>query len=197
MRHCLVDDTCVHTIDLDNAETDWLSRRLRGDDGAPLAAAFGLAIERRAEGAAFVVPDDAFRWPAELGQTPFPTTGIVPHVGTLLSDHVASAGHTGGPGPGWRGMPRTAVLAELTRLAERQTTGKGGWPAERAADPAGLLDDVEQLLRGVGLLRISEDSWWLSPVLGRWESPPAMPASAPGLPDSHTDTAPSLYGEQT
>ena len=64
MRRRLVDDTCVHTVDLDEAESDWLSRRLRGDDGAPLAATFGLTIERRAEGAAgIVVPDDSFWWP--------------------------------------------------------------------------------------------------------------------------------------
>lgn len=72
MRRRLVDDTCVHTVDLDERELDWLSRRLRGDDGGPLAAAFGLTVERRTEGAAFVVPDDAFRWPRELGDVPFP-----------------------------------------------------------------------------------------------------------------------------
>jgi uncharacterized protein (TIGR02678 family) len=172
MRRRLIDDTCVHTVDLDEAEADWLSRRLRGDDGAPLAAAFGLVIERRAEGAAFVVPDEAFRWPSELGQVPFPAAGIVPHVATLLADHVAAHGATGGPGPGWRGMARDVVLAELTDLANQQTTGRGGWPAERAADPFGLLVDVERLLTGAGLLRVFDSFWWLSPVMGRWETPP-------------------------
>jgi uncharacterized protein (TIGR02678 family) len=174
MRRRLVDDTCVHTIDLDEAEADWLSRRLRGDDGQPLAAAFGMVIERRDEGAAFVVPDDAFRWPHELGQVPFPATGIVPHVAMLLADHIAAHGDIGGPGPRWRGMARTEVLAELTNLAQRQTTGKGGWPADRAADPQGLLDEAERLLIGAGLLRIVEGYWWLSPALGRWEEAPTM-----------------------
>ena len=105
MRRMLVDDTCVHTVDLDADEADWLSRRLRGDDGGPLAAAFGMVIERRAEGAAFVVPDDAFRWPSELGQVPFPGAGIVPHVALLLSDLIGADGElAGGPGAGWRGM---------------------------------------------------------------------------------------------
>ncbi|WP_196763772.1 DUF2398 family protein [Mycobacterium avium] len=103
----------------------------------------------------------------------------LPHVAMLLADHIAIKGQTGGPGPGWRGMPRVAVLAELTRLAEQQTTGKGGWPAERAADPAGLLTDVQQLLTGVGLLRIVDCCWWLSPVMGRWEPPPTAPAPTP------------------
>lgn len=173
MRRRLVDDTCVHSLDLDEAEADWLSRRLRGDDGGPLAAAFGLAIERRAEGAAFVMPDDHFRWPNELGQVPFPGSGIVPHVALLLSDVVAADGEVEeAPGPGWRGMPRTDVLEALTEMAQRQTSGKGGWPAERVADPEGLLSDVERLLTGVGLLRTVDGWWWLSPVTGRWEAPP-------------------------
>lgn len=186
MRRRLVDDTCVHTVELDEQEADWLSRRLRGDDGGPLAAAFGLAIERRSEGAAFVVPDDSFRWPRELGEVPFPHAGIVPHVALLLADIVAAEGELeGGPGSGWRGMERTRVLAMLTELAERQTTGRGGWPAERAADPDGLLDDAEQLLRGAGLLRVHDGWWWLSPATGRWEAPPnAAFAPQAGSPPS-------------
>lgn len=35
MRRALVDDTCVHTALLDEAEAQWLSQRARGDDGAP------------------------------------------------------------------------------------------------------------------------------------------------------------------
>lgn len=171
MRRRLIDDTCVHTVDLDDAEADWLSRRWR-DDGVPLATAYGLSIERRGEGAAFVVPDDAFRWPSELGEVPFPAFGLVPHVAVLLADHVAAEGTTGGPGAGWRGMLRAEVLTELTELASQQTVGRGGWPPERAADPTGLLADVENLLSGVGLLRSADEWWWLSPVLGRWEAPP-------------------------
>lgn len=173
MRRRLVDDTCLHTVDLDDAEADWLSRRFRADDGGPLATAFGLMLERRTEGAAFVVPDDAFRWPRELGEVPFPATGIVPHVALLLSDILAAEGDTaGGPGTGWRGLPREQVLQHLTDLASRQTTGRGGWPADRAADPSGLLADAEALLRAAGLLRMLDGWWWLSPATGRWEAPP-------------------------
>jgi len=202
MRRRLVDDTCVHTVDLDDSEADWLSRRVRGDDGAPLAAAFGMVVERRAEGAAFVVPDDTFRWPHELGQVPYPSTGIVPHVATLLADFVAAEGNAGGPGPGWRGLVRADVLAELTTLADGHSTGKGGWPAERAADPPGLLADVECLLVGVGLLRPIDDWWWLSPVMGRWEAPPntsfapvAMPRDTRSKPAAISRIA-SLFDEE-
>lgn len=197
MRRRLIEDTCVHIVDLDEAEQDWLSRRLRGDDGGPLAAAFGLAIERRTEGAAFVVPDDAFRWPRELGDVPFPGAGIVPHVALLLADIVAAEGESGGPAAGWRGLARERVLAELSDLASRQTTGRGGWPAERAADPAGLLNDAERLLVGAGLLRVTDGWWWLSPATGRWEPPPnsafaPRPVPAP-RPDAPVDvrTTPS------
>lgn len=190
MRRRLVDDTCVHTVDLDDAEADWLSRRFRGDDGGPLAAAFGLVPERRSEGAAFVVPDDAFRWPKELGELPFPAAGIVPHVALLLADILAVDGETaGGPSAGWRGLPREQVLARLSELAARQTTGRGGWPAERAADPSGLLADAEALLRGVGLLRVTDGWWWLSPATGRWEAPPNS-AFAPAAREPRTVPAP-------
>lgn len=201
MRRRLVDDTCVHAVDLDEAELDWLSRRVRSDDGAPLAAAYGLVLERRGEGAAFVVPDEQFRWPRELGEVPFPTTGLVPHVATLLIDQVAAEGSTdGSPGPGWRGMPWTALGSWLAELAGSRTTGTGGWPADRAADPDGLLADVERLLRGVGLLRVRDGWWWLSPVTGRWEAPPnaALAAAGPAArtgPASPQAGSGALFGE--
>lgn len=188
MRRRLVDDTCLHTIDLDEAESDWLSRRLRADDGGPLAAAFGLSIERRLEGAAFVVPDDAFRWPRELGDVPFPASGIVAHVALLLADLLAAEGETAdAPGRGWRGLPREQVLELLTELASRQTTGRGGWPADRAADPGRLLADAEDLLLGAGLLRVRDGWWWLSPVTGRWEAP----SNAAFLPSPVVPTTPT------
>ena len=196
MRRRLIDDTCVHSVDLDEAEQDWLSRRLRGDDGGPLAAAFGLVIERRTEGAAFVVPDDAFRWPRELGDVPFPGAGIVPYVALLLADIVAAEGAPGGPGAGWRGLPRERVLAELSDLASRQTTGRGGWPAERAADPAGLLKDAEGLLISTGLLRMDIGWWWLSPAMGRWEAPPNSAFSGGLLPTPRAEAEPSTLNPE-
>jgi uncharacterized protein (TIGR02678 family) len=195
MRRRLIDDTCVHAIDLDEAEADWLSRRVRSDDGGPLAAAFGLAVERRSEGAAFVLPDDAFRWPWELGDQRYPTTGLVPHVATLLADIVAAEGTAeGGPGTGWRGMPRAEVLAHLRDLAAGRATGRGGWSAEKAADPPGLLAEVEVLLRAVGLLRVFDEVWWLSPATGRWEPPPNA-AFAPAPAAAHIGTGDSLFDD--
>lgn len=205
MRRRLVDDTCVHAADLDEAELDWLSRRVRSGDGGPLATAYGMVVERRGEGAAFVVPDDAFRWPRELGETPFPTTGLVPHVATLVIDTVAAEGSvgsdegSGSPGPGWRGMPEPELRRWLAELARSRTTGTGGWPAERAADPDGLLADVARLLRGAGLLRIRGGHWWLSPVTGRWEAPPnaALSLTPPTPPASRVPTgAPGTLFDQ-
>lgn len=199
MRRRLVDDTCVHSVDLDEAEVDWLSRRLRGDDGGPLADAFGLVIERRSEGAAFVLPDDAFRWPRELGDVPFPGTGIVPHVALLVADLVAAEGEAlGGPGPGWRGLGREGILVELTRIAEHRTTGKGGWPAEKAADPEGLLGEAGRLLTAVGLLRVVDEIWWVSPVTGRWEAPPNAALAVPALqpPPEAPPAIDSLFDEE-
>jgi uncharacterized protein (TIGR02678 family) len=176
MRRRLVDDTLVHTDDLDEAEADWLSRRVRGDDGAPLAAAFGLHLERRAEGAAFVVPDDAYRYPNELGPLPFPAQGTVPHAALLLCEQAGIDGQSAGaPGAGWRGFPEPDVLRRLAELAARFRPGRGGWSQEYTSDPDALARQVETLLTGIGLLRVHvvEEGdggafWWFSPASGRW-----------------------------
>ena len=195
MRRRLVDDAVVHTIDLDDAEADWLSRRVRGDDGAPLAAAFGLHLERRAEGAAFVMPDDAFRHPHELGPLPFPTTGTVPHAALLLADHASAAGHnTGAPGPGWLGLTHDEVAGRLAELAGIH----GNWAAEYASDIERLAADVHVLLSGLGLVRRDgTGDWWFSPVTGRWQASPDEPSERrPGRAAATTaETVPLAAGE--
>jgi uncharacterized protein (TIGR02678 family) len=179
MRRRLVDDTLVHVVDLDDPEADWLSRRVRGDDGGPLATAFGLHLERRAEGAAFVLPTEAFRHPRELGPVPFPVSGTVPHAALLLCDAAATGGRVdGGPGPGWRGLAAAEVPTRLADLAATYGSGRGGWAAELASDPARLAAEVVGLLTGLGLLRIHDDVWWFSPATGRWPAPPPPAPSA-------------------
>lgn len=189
MRRCLVDDTLVHTADLDLAEADWLSRRARGDDGGPLAAAFGLHLERRSEGAAFVVPDDGFRHPRELGPLAFPGGGTVAHAALLVCTWATSVGDEGdGPGPGWRTVAGADVAAKLTELAADEDSGSGGWKRELATDPAGrLLVEVLALLRGLDLVRVDavHRGWSFSPAAARWESP-----ATPARPRRRTHTQP-------
>ena len=179
MRRRLVDDTVVYSVDLDEAEADWLSRRVRGDDGGPLAAAFGLHLERRAEGAAFVVPEDAFRHLHELGSVSFPAPGTVPHAALLVSEHAATTGQLGsvgvGPGIGWRGLLESEVVAYLTKTASTLAEGRGGWRRELADAPVRLAEEIQALLTGLDLLRVQEHpdaqrTWWFSPVTGRWTS---------------------------
>lgn len=174
MRRALVDDTCVHTALLDDEEAAWLSQRVRGDDGAPLAAAFGLVLERRAEGAAFVVPEEAFRYASELGPAPFPTPGTVGHAALLLIDHADIHG-TGAnaPGLGWRGMSHTNVVEALVGFAAENASGRGGWSAEYTNNPDVLTDAVASLLIAVNIVRIvnihgAGPIWWFAPVSGRW-----------------------------
>lgn len=216
MRRRLIDDTCVHTIDLDDAEAAWLSRRVRGDDGGPLAAAFGLHLERRSEGAAFVLPDDAFRHPRELGPLPFPVSGTVAHAALLLCDRAALDGSTEhAPGLGWRSLSATAVHTALSEAAQAQTSGRGGWGRELAGDPALLASKVRDLLIGLSLLRLAitpetpgaseqpEDQpaavalWWFAPATGRWAgmSVDAAPASS-GTTSATTGTATSTAAAQ-
>jgi uncharacterized protein (TIGR02678 family) len=170
MRRRLVDDTAVYAGDLDAEEADWLSRRVRGDDGLPLAEAFGLHLERRAEGVAFVLPGDAFRSRSELGDRPFPGGGTVAHAGLLLCDMADSDGAVDGDRPGWRGVPRERIIEQLVALAERYA-GQG-WSAEHVGNLPGLATEVAGLLGGANLLRIEGETWWFAPAAGRWQRPP-------------------------
>lgn len=187
MRRRLVDDTIIHAVDLDAAEADWLSRRVRGDDGGPLAAAFGLALERRAEGAAFVVPDDAFRYLSELGPIVFPSSGTVAHAALIICDGGERVGISGaeaqGPGVGWRGLRETAIIEMLATTAAGFPEGRGGWRRELAEDPLQLATEVKKLLVSMDLLRVhgvAEDCvWWLSPATGRWSPPRPLESGEP------------------
>jgi uncharacterized protein (TIGR02678 family) len=179
MRRKLVDDTLVHVTDLDEAEADWLSRRVRADDGAQIAAGFGLHLERRAEGAAFIVPEQAFRHARELGDHPFPVPGTIGHAALLLCDHAGEVGtQSGAPGPGWRGLTEHDVLAHLSALIDRYAAGKGGWSVDLAAGPAILAEHVAALLEALAVLVRRDDAlhtWWFSPATGRWPTPASPP----------------------
>ncbi len=205
MRRRLVDDALVHTADLDPDELDWLRRRVRADDGAPLASAFGLVVERRSEGAAFVMPASAYRYPNELGPVPFAVNGgTIPHAALLLCDAAAADGTiaagggdlNSGPGPGWRGLAYDDVLDRLSTWANDIGAGRGGWSADLVEQPEVLARRVHDLLTARDLLRtISPDAqdrhglapdesptgptgrtWWFSPATGRWPAPPAEAA---------------------
>lgn len=169
MRRRLVDDTAVYACDRDPDEADWLSRRVRGDDGLPLAEAFGLHLERRAEGAAFVVPAETFRSRDALGDCPFPSGGTVAHAAVLLCDIAEAAGAITGERPGWRGIPCDEVLRHLAIFAERYADQ--GWAAEHVTDLPGLAAAIVGLLDGANLLRVEDETWWFAPAAGRWQRP--------------------------
>lgn len=189
MRRRLIDDAVVHLVDLDAAEADWLSRRVRSDDGAPLASAFGLRLERRVEGAAFVVPEDAFRYLHELGPTAFPAPGTVPHAALLLAEYAATNGTLSagadGPGGGWRGLQEEDVVHHTRRLAASRADGRGGWRRELAEDPARLAGEVRALLAGLDLVRVRPAGtgvrwWWFSPATARWSVAPGQKSPGRG-----------------
>ncbi|MGQ4482090.1 DUF2398 family protein [Streptomyces sp. SAS_276] len=211
MRRALVDDTCVHTALLDDAEAQWLSQRVRGDDGGPLAHAFGLVLERRAEGAAFVVPDEAFRHMNELGPTPFPAPGTIAHAALLLLDHAALHGSVDdAPGPGWRGLSEEAVVEALTAFGANNASGRGGWGTEYVQDPLLLAGKVRDLLTGTHLARLTlaapqtssptTSRWWFAPTSGRWAeegtAQPKTPRTRPrrGTPPPHNTPNPLQQG---
>ncbi|MDP2316541.1 MAG: DUF2398 family protein [Pseudomonadota bacterium] len=176
VRRRLVDDTLVYSVDLDDTEADWLSRRVRGDDGGPLAEAFGLHLERRAEGAAFVVPHAAFRHLHELGPVPFPGTGTIAHAALLLCEHARENGIQSAEeaqvGPTWRCLTAIQVLTFLERAVQERPQGRGGW-REEFADGRVLMEQVRERLCALDLLRLTEGGvdqsrWWFSPATNRW-----------------------------
>lgn len=171
MRRRLVDDTVVHVCDLDDAEADWLRRRLR-DDGGPLADAFGLHLERRSGGAAFVVSALDANPPRNLGPLAFPASGTVAHAALLVCNWVVAEGSEMPGRAGWRRVGGDDVTAKLVEFAAAQRTGSGGWSAELAADPAGRLrDEVTAFLEGLDLARRDADGWLFSPAIARWPAP--------------------------
>ena len=173
MRRRLIDDTAVHAIDLAADEADWLSRRVRSDDGLPLATTFGLHLERRAEGAAFIVPEDAFSTRSELGDRPFPAGGTVPHAALLLCDAATASGEISIDRPGWKSL----MIEEIMRLlAQFAAVFVGhGWSTDYGDDLPVLASDVSTLLDGLGLLLIDARQWSFSPVTARWSPPPPRP----------------------
>lgn len=211
IRRRLIDDTVVHVIDLDDTEIGWLRRRSR-DDLEPLAEAFGLHLERRTEGAAFVAPEGSYRHPKELGPHAFPSAGTVAHAALLLLDHarrharVDPAADT--DRPGWLQLTEDQVAAFLTAEAARQTTGTGGWSRELAEDPAGLLlTHVRELVETLDIARVDQPPpgqepahptvWWFAPVIGRWEQATEPPERRTRPPRDTTKPLDLLAGIAT
>lgn len=191
MRRRLIDDTVVHTVDLDDDEADWMSRRVRGDDGLPLAETFGLHLERRAEGAAFIVPDDAFRLRKELGDLPFPAGGTVAHAALLLCDAASSDGAIDADRPGWRRLAADDIIRLLAGYAAQYGHGRG-WGQEYVENLPKLSEEIQKLLTDLALLRVENTTdWWFSPAAGRWERAPApVPEGPPTAPRRENESAP-------
>ncbi|MFD5898665.1 DUF2398 family protein [Streptomyces sp. NPDC060366] len=170
----LVDQAAVHACDLADEERQWFSDRL-ADEGCVVAEAFGLRVEHRVEGAAFVVPQGAYSSESELGPFVFPHRhrnrgGTVRHAALLLVDHLVGEGERGGamaPGPGWCGARAAEVVDRLGGLAVRHVR----WAQEYRDRPERLAHDVRDLLEPSGLLRVVggyDDWWWVSPAAARW-----------------------------
>ncbi|MEU1223064.1 DUF2398 family protein [Streptomyces microflavus] len=170
----LADQAVVHACDLDEDELRWLSDQ-GATEGAAVAGGFGLVLEHRLEGAAFVMPQETCD-ERVLGRFRFPgrsrsSAGTVRHATLLLIDALVRSRKQGGPlapGPGWCGAPQSWVVDRLGELARQHTW----WRQELRADLERLAKDVRQVLEPeADLLRVTggfEDWWWLSPAAARW-----------------------------
>ena len=218
MRRRLLDDTVVPSCDLDEAESRWLRQRLRGDDGQPLADGFGLAIERRAEGAAFVLPETLGHRPGDAGDYPFPTFGTVAHASLKLLEHGLTHGTPPAPetdptldstiapaptgqgadrvrvGDGWRALPLDGVNAWARDTAAATAAGKGGWSSEYVENPDKLVVDVATTLTALGLLRRDPTSgqWWFSPAAARWRLDDSVRPAYRPVPTASAPPPPEL-----
>jgi uncharacterized protein (TIGR02678 family) len=203
MLRRLVDRAVVHTVDLDEDERDWLSRRLRAS-GAAAAAALGVRIERRAEGAAFVVAPDDVRLDRELGPHWFPGSSGARLAALLLAQRVRrSPGGLALPGPGWWAVDARLIPAHLAAVRREHLFG-----AEFDDDDV-FAKAVLAVLEPLDLVRVlpgacSDDAtveagqardmagpvrWCFSPALQRWARPPlrSLPTTdvaAPSAPEA-------------
>ncbi|MGW3387349.1 DUF2398 family protein [Streptomyces cinereoruber] len=170
----LAGQAVVHACDLDEDELRWLSDKGPAE-GAALAESFGLVLEHRLEGAAWVMPQETydgrvaggFRFPGRSRSH----AGTVPHAALLLIDSFFREGERGGagaPGPGWCGMPKNRVVGRLGELAKRHAW----WNKDLRSDLPRLAEDVRGVLEPeADLLRVTggfEEWWWLSPAAARW-----------------------------
>ncbi|WP_405559495.1 DUF2398 family protein [Streptomyces sp. NBC_01180] len=170
----LADQAVVHACDLDEDELRWLSDK-GPTEGAALARSFGLELEHRLEGAAWVMPQETYDGQV-AGRFRFPgrsrsQAGTVSHAALLLIDSFVSEGVRGGmgaPGPNWCGMPRSRVVGRLGELAKRHAW----WNKDLRGDLPRLAEDVRGVLEPeADLLRVTggfEEWWWLSPAAARW-----------------------------
>lgn len=108
LRVCamLADQAVVHACDLDEDELRWLSDK-GPTDGAALARSFGLTLEHRLEGAAWVMPQETYD-ERVAGRFRFPgrrrsDAGTVRHAALLLIDGLVSGvtGHSSCRMGGW------------------------------------------------------------------------------------------------
>ena len=146
-----------------------------------------------------MVPDEAFRFPSELGPLTFPGTGTAAHAAYLIIEWAQDNADEGaGPGPGWHRASDVGVGAKLTELADAATVGAGGWRAELVDDPTGLLRDaVVGLLTGLDLVRLdpSTGDWLFAPVTARWRST-AGPSRRPSAGEPRPPYRPLLTLEE-
>lgn len=150
----LVEDPALVLDDLDEDERQYfLSQRARVEDA--VAAAVGLAVERRAEGTALITED------RQLTDVPFPTNSTTKQLALLLCDRLAS----GEPlsESELRGRVR-ALLAEHRAHWERDPDD----PEQVAAAARAVLAVLEQL----DLVRVEPDATILPrPLAARFRTP--------------------------
>lgn len=140
LRVCamLADQAVVHACDLDEDELRWLSDK-DPTDGAALARSFGLTLEHRLEGAAWVMPQETYD-ERVAGRFRFPgrrrsDAGTVRHAALLLIDGLVSGGDRSFELPDGRLVPLTDEDLDHLPLPPRHVAEVLGFVPGTDIDP--------------------------------------------------------------
>ena len=180
----LVDSPAVLTGDLDEEGRLLLTQQVARWAG-PVAITFDLVLERRADGVAFVAPEETFSSIDELGRGSFPRARTIDLVAISLCDLIDTDGGASAWGRSWRVLPASTIARCVAALSADRV------PKEYGGRPDRLVAEIQRILVGCDLIRVDEYGWHLSPVFKRWEP---LPNSLTLEAESATSTLPADEG---
>ena len=162
----LVEDTALLYADLHPVDAEY-ARGQRSWLAGHAADMTGGTVEIREEGMLLRLPEDR---PASAAATVAFPAATAPSWFALKMLEAATSGR-------WADEAGTLTLTrtEVEAIAERVYAGNfGALTITLKESPARMLAVVEQVLAGVGLIRVTGEGWKVLPVAGRYRDPKAV-----------------------
>jgi uncharacterized protein (TIGR02678 family) len=183
LRRRLVENPLTHYADLPDDEAAWLRRRAR-QESRLVERCFGLVTEVRLEGIAVTDPEDY------LTDVSFPGQSTVARVALLALPELLRAGE---PKDGWVAVTVEAVTTVCDELVDAYPAA---WSKLMVASLPKLTDDVLHLLLSLGLARLADGVWLLSPAAHRWLPEPDGAPRQPEEPKLEPEPGWSLFDHE-